>query len=97
MINTCGFIGDAKEESIHTILEQIERKKAGKLRIVLVMGCLSQRYKADLEAEIPEVDAYFGKFDWKGILEYLGNPSDGTGSDLLWNRFVWKKQIGGTD
>lgn len=76
VINTCGFIGDAKEESIHTILEQIERKKAGKLRKVLVMGCLSQRYKADLEAEIPEVDAYFGKFDWKGILEYLGKQYD---------------------
>lgn len=76
VINTCGFIGDAKEESVNTILEQIGKKKAGKIRKVLVMGCLSQRYKSELETEIPEVDAYFGKFDWKGILKYLGKTYD---------------------
>lgn len=76
VINTCGFIGDAKEESVNTILEQIGKKKMGKIRKVLVMGCLSQRYKSELETEIPEVDAYFGKFDWKGILKYLGKTYD---------------------
>lgn len=72
VVNTCGFIGDAKEESVNTILEQVERKKAGIVRRLLVMGCLSQRYGEELKAEIPEVDAFFGKFDWKGILADLG-------------------------
>ncbi len=74
VVNTCGFIGDAKEESVNTILEQVERKKAGILKKLLVMGCLSQRYGDDLKTEIPEVDAFFGKFDWKGILAALGHP-----------------------
>lgn len=73
VINTCGFIGDAKEESVNTILEQVERKKAGIVKKLLVMGCLSQRYRDDLKTEIPEVDAFFGKFDWKGILAALGH------------------------
>lgn len=68
VINTCGFIGDAKEESINTILEQVERKQKGEVDKIYVMGCLSQRYDQDLKKEIPEVDAYFGKFDWKGFL-----------------------------
>ena len=72
VINTCGFIGDAKEESINTILEQVERKQEGEVDKIYVMGCLSQRYDQDLKKEIPEVDAYFGKFDWKGILAELG-------------------------
>jgi len=72
IINTCGFIGDAKEESVNTILEQVERKKKGEIGQIYVIGCLSQRYKAELEAEIPEVDAFFGKFDWKGVLEKMG-------------------------
>lgn len=72
VVNTCGFIGDAKEESVNTILEQVERKKAGIVKKLFVMGCLSQRYGAVLKAEIPEVDAFFGKFDWKGILTELG-------------------------
>lgn len=76
IVNTCGFIGDAKEESVDTILEQVKRKKEGHLSALLVMGCLSQRYKEELEAEIPEVDAYFGKFDWKGILGFLGKTYD---------------------
>ncbi len=74
VVNTCGFIGDAKEESVNTILEQVERKKAGIVKKLLVMGCLSQRYGDDLKTEIPEVDAFFGKFDWKGILAALGHP-----------------------
>jgi len=78
VINTCGFIGDAKEESVNTILEQVERKKAGIVKRLFVMGCLSQRYGDELKAEIPEVDAFFGKFDWKGILADLGHPYDDT-------------------
>lgn len=71
IINTCGFIGDAKEESINTILQFIERKKHKKLKKLYVMGCLSERYLADLEQELPEVDKYFGKFDYMGIVEEL--------------------------
>lgn len=72
IVNTCGFIGDAKEESVNTILEQVERKKKGLIGQVYVIGCLSQRYGAELKEEIPEVDAFFGKFDWKGVLERMG-------------------------
>ncbi len=68
IINTCGFIGDAKEESINTILQFAERKQAGKLRKLYVMGCLSERYLHELEAEIPEVDKYYGKFNFMGLL-----------------------------
>ena len=69
IINTCGFIGDAKEESIEIILQFAERKTKGKLRKLYVMGCLSQRYSAELPTEIPEVDKWFGKFDYMGIVE----------------------------
>lgn len=72
VINTCGFIGDAKEESINTILEFAEAKTEGRLRKLFVMGCLSQRYRDELEKEIPEVDAYYGKFDHKQLLTDLG-------------------------
>lgn len=71
VVNTCGFIGDAKEESINMILELCQRKSEGKLRAVYVMGCLSQRYKDELETEIPQVDRYYGKFDWTGMAEDL--------------------------
>ena len=71
VVNTCGFIGDAKEESINVILQMAERKKKGKLKTLIVMGCLSERYRAELEKELPEVDAYFGKFDFGGIVERL--------------------------
>ena len=74
VINTCGFIGDAKEESINMILQMAERKKHGKLRKLIVMGCLSERYRAELEAELPEVDEYFGKFDFEGMVSALGIP-----------------------
>lgn len=72
VINTCGFIGDAKEESINTILEFADAKEKGRLRKIFVMGCLSQRYKAELEKEIPQVDKYYGKFDYKQLLTDLG-------------------------
>ena len=71
IINTCGFIGDAKEESVNTILEFAEAKNAGRLKELYVMGCLSERYRNDLVAEIPEVDAFYGKFDWSGVVERL--------------------------
>lgn len=71
VINTCGFIGDAKEESVNMILQMAERKKKGKLGKLIVMGCLSERYRAELEAELPEVDAYYGKFDFMGLVESL--------------------------
>ena len=69
IINTCGFIGDAKEESIEVILQFAARKIKGKLRKLYVMGCLSQRYREELPTEIPEVDKWFGKFDYLGIVE----------------------------
>lgn len=71
IVNTCGFIGDAKEESIDTILQCVEAKKRGEIDNIYVMGCLSERYREDLEKEIPQVDKYFGKFDWKSILKEL--------------------------
>ena len=71
IINTCGFIGDAKEESIEMILQFAERKNKGKLRKLYVMGCLSQRYREELPTEIPEVDRWFGKFDYLGIVDEL--------------------------
>ena len=71
VINTCGFIGDAKEESINTILEFAERKKQGKLSKLFVMGCLSQRYLKELQIEIPEVDKYYGKFNYRELMEEL--------------------------
>lgn len=72
IVNTCGFIGDAKEESIHMILELGKRKQDGSLKRLYVMGCLSERYLRELNEEIPEVDHFYGKFDWNGILEQLG-------------------------
>lgn len=71
VINTCGFIADAKEESINTILEQVARKNEGLVKRIYVMGCLSERYLADLEAEIPEVDGWYGKFNYKELLKRL--------------------------
>ena len=76
VINTCGFIGDAKEESINTILEFAERKRQGKLKQLFVMGCLSQRYKDELIAELPEVDRFYGKFDYMKVLEDLSLNED---------------------
>ncbi len=71
IINTCGFIGDAKQESIDTILEFAQAKEEGRLKKLYVMGCLSQRYREELEREIPQVDRYYGKFDYRQILTDL--------------------------
>ena len=72
IINTCGFIGDAKEESIDMILSFAEQKKNRKLKKLYVMGCLSERYLDELSVEIPEVDKFYGKFAWKNIIADLG-------------------------
>ena len=72
IINTCGFIGDAKEESINTILEFCEAKEEGKLKKLYVMGCLSERYLKELKKEIPQVDKFYGKFNWNLLLDDLG-------------------------
>ena len=69
VVNTCGFIDKAKEESINTILDQVELKRRGKLDKVYVTGCLSERYRGDLEAEMPEVDAWFGTLELPLILK----------------------------
>ena len=79
VINTCGFIGDAKEESINAILELVEAKKSRQIGKLIVMGCLSERYLADLEQAIPEVDRYFGKFNFKAFAESLPDLTTETG------------------
>jgi len=71
VINTCGFIHDAKEESVNTILQFVDAKSRGEIDKLYVMGCLSQRYKDDLEKEVPEVDKFFGKFDLKALVSEL--------------------------
>ncbi|WP_329905370.1 30S ribosomal protein S12 methylthiotransferase RimO [Porphyromonas pogonae] len=72
VLNTCGFIGDAQEESVNMILELVEAKKDGRVGAVYVMGCLTERFMDDLKTEIPEVDAYYGKFNWKNLIGDLG-------------------------
>lgn len=72
VVNTCGFIEDAKQESIDTILELVQAKEEGRLKQLYVMGCLSQRYKDELEKEIPQVDKFYGKFNYKQLLVDLG-------------------------
>lgn len=72
VINTCGFINDAKEESINTILQAVELKKLGKIKKVIVAGCLSERYKTDLQKEMPEVDAYLGAEKYGEVVKELG-------------------------
>lgn len=72
VINTCGFIGDAKEESINMILEFAREKEEGSLEKLFVMGCLSERYLKELAVEIPQVDKFYGKFNWKELLKDLG-------------------------
>lgn len=81
VVNTCGFIGDAKEESVNMILELCQRKEQGTLKRLYVMGCLSQRYFEELGQEIPEVDKFYGKFNWMELLEELGKCEDKTHSD----------------
>src|SRR5574344_1348036 len=76
VINTCGFIEDAKQESIDTILEFAQAREANLIKGLYVMGCLSQRYQKELEIEIPQVDKYYGKFNYKQLLEDLPQPTD---------------------
>jgi ribosomal protein S12 methylthiotransferase len=85
VINTCGFIGDAKEESVNTILEFAEAKEQGEIDRLYVMGCLSQRYLKELQTEIPEVDRYYGKFDWNQLAEAL--PTVGEDQTLKHDRY----------
>jgi ribosomal protein S12 methylthiotransferase len=82
VINTCGFIADAKEESINTILEFAQAKTEGRIEHLYVMGCLSERYLADLEAEIPEVDGWYGKFNYKQLLKDLDEDHGDSPHDL---------------
>ena len=89
VINTCGFIADAKEESINTILEFAQAKTEGRIEKLYVMGCLSERYLADLEQEIPEVDGWYGKFNYKQLVEDISRKEEGgtrkenTSADVL--------------
>ena len=78
VINTCGFIADAKEESINTILEFAQAKTEGRIEKLYVMGCLSERYLADLETEIPEVDGWYGKFNYRQLLEDFSGKTEKT-------------------
>ena len=75
VVNTCGFIGDAQEESINMILELGEQKQKGRIGKLFVMGCLSERFLKDLEKELPEVDRFYGKFNWKELISDLGKSS----------------------
>lgn len=77
VVNTCGFINDAKEESINTILEFAQAKTEGRIEKLFVMGCLSERYLADLEREIPEVDGWYGKFNYKNLLKDISRNEEG--------------------
>lgn len=81
VVNTCGFIADAQEESINMILELAQRKTEGDLKKLFVMGCLSERFMDELGTEIPEVDRYYGKFDWTQLLEDLGHEYNETFSN----------------
>ncbi len=76
VVNTCGFIGDAKEESIEMILQLAEAKQEGRISKLFVMGCLSERYLSELKIEIPEVDAFYGKFNWSQLISDLGHKVD---------------------
>lgn len=80
VINTCGFIGDAKEESINTILQATQMKDEGQIKQLYVMGCLSQRYSDELPPEIPQVDAWFGKTDWINLVKLLNSKAPATAS-----------------
>lgn len=86
VVNTCGFISDAKEESINVILELCQLKKEGKIGKIAVMGCLSQRYLESLKAEIPEVDFWYGKFDWRGFMSELPTLSNSPEKPKFWER-----------
>lgn len=85
VINTCGFIGDAKEESIDMIFNAIGAKNDGIVKEIYVMGCLSERYRSELAAEMPEVDGWYGKFDWIKLADDLSKRHPGCAS---WDRVL---------
>lgn len=89
VVNTCGFIGDAKEESINMILELVELKKKRKIGKIYVMGCLGERYRKELAEEIPEVDGFYGKFDWNGIVKDLRPETETLGLEIE----GWKRKV----
>lgn len=102
VINTCGFIADAQEESINMILEIVESKKRGKVGQVYVMGCLTERFMDELKAEIPEVDGYYGKFNWKKLISDLGkayynDPMGGNRSITTPSHYTYLKISEGCD
>ena len=82
VVNTCGFIESAREESVNMILETIQAKSTGRVGKVFVMGCLSERYMEELKAELPEVDGFYGKFDWKNLISDLGKAYHSSPADL---------------
>ena len=88
VVNTCGFIADAKEESIGTILRLCERKKEGRIGSIAVMGCLSQRYLEELQQEIPEVDFWYGKFDWNRFVEQMPDLKRAPEMSKPWERRI---------
>ncbi|MDO4692927.1 MAG: 30S ribosomal protein S12 methylthiotransferase RimO [Porphyromonadaceae bacterium] len=102
VINTCGFIKDAQEESINMILNIVESKKRGKVGQVYVMGCLTERFMDELKAEIPEVDGYYGKFNWKKLISDLGkayynDPMGGNRSITTPSHYTYLKISEGCD
>lgn len=86
VVNTCGFIGDAKEESINMILELLEAKKEKRIGRLFVMGCLSERYLSELTNELPDVDAFYGKFNWNAIVEKLSSERKLNSDVRSWDR-----------
>lgn len=86
MVNTCGFIGDAKEESINLLLELAQLKQEGRIGKIAVMGCLSQRYMEELKESIPEVDMWYGKFDWTAFVDDLPQITPGAAEVKPWER-----------
>ncbi len=92
MVNTCGFIADAKEESISVILELAGLKAKKKIGKLIVMGCLSQRYMDELTSEIPEVDTWYGKFDWKNFIGTLPDKSESYDKPKAWERTLTTPQ-----
>lgn len=88
VVNTCGFIGDAKEESIETTLEAIALKNEGRVQQVYLMGCLGERYRNELTKEMPELDGIYGKFDWESIITAIGNKKKTEQETKKWERRI---------
>lgn len=88
VVNTCGFIADAKEESINLLLQLAERKKDGAIGHLIAMGCLTERYRRDIETEMPEIDTVYGKFDWKSLIESLPDKAKDKEVVTPWQRTI---------